>query len=542
MEVLPQRLADLIKNRDSLTDLQLYQLVQELKKIAAEKGLVNVITTGPAEWAAEHSGGQYRLGAHHKLISEAINDLEHHRGLPRLMVNLPPRHSKSETISFWTPIWALAKNPRRKIILVSYEFEFATHWGRRVRDWIIANGGDLGLYIDKGSTAAHNWSLKTGGGMVCAGAGGPITGKGGDILILDDPIKNWEEANSETMRENLWSWYQTVFMTRLQPGGYIVVLGTMWHEDDLLCRIEKGSQPNENGETSSYPYQILKLPALAEQDDILGRAPGEPLWPEMFPLEKLQEIRKGMSPYHWSALYQQHPTPEEGNAVKRSWWKFYETMPECDFHIQSWDLAFTDMKKGSYTVGQIWGRKGAQLFLLDQIRDHMNAKDVIKAIRNWQQKWPKAVGKLIEHKASGPAIIQMFQHEVQGMIPVKVANESKDARLQSVIPLIEAGNVILPTPGNAPWVQDYIEEFATFPRGTYDDQVDCTTQALRYLTPQAWSAVNKAHDEASAMAAGPINPISVQQQEVHQFIKKTLRDADRKFKTRGMHAPGRRMW
>lgn len=421
--------------------------------------------------------------------------------VPRLIVNTPPQHGKSSLISFWVPIWLLARNPKRRIILISYEHDVAARWGGLVRDWIRDNGEAVGLNLDPAHLARHNWRLTSGGGMLCAGAGGPITGYSADCVIIDDPIKNSEEAASETMRDKIWDWFQTVPVTRLQKDAFIIAIGTRWHEDDLLGRLERLSRVDSSGERPGLEWDIVKLPAIAEADDLLGRQEGEPLCPERFPLEVLLDRRKGMSPYQWSAVYQQRPTPEEGAAVKRSWWKYYynTNAPEgaimlprkpngsfdFDLMIQSWDLSFKDMKKNDYCVGQVWGRKGASFFLVDQVRGHMNAKEVINQIKAFQQKYPLAIAKLIEDTANGPAIMQVFQHEVSGMIPVKVKS-SKDTRLQSVIPYIAAGNVYLPHPEFCGWTLDLIEEHAVFPLGKHDDQVDALVHALRYLQPQAW--------------------------------------------------------
>lgn len=461
------------------------------------------VHASPAEMAKHLSKGAWQSAKHLETLNDWLVDLDAGRR-KRIMVSMPPRHGKSELISYWYPIWLLAKNPKCKIVLASYEEQFATLWGRRVRRAIMEWGHLYGLELDGSSTAADNWSLVSGGGMFSTGAGGALTGRGAHVLIIDDPIKNAEDAASETMREKLWDWFQTTAFSRLEPGGYVVIVGTRWHEDDLIGRLERAARVDEHGNSEGLPWDILKFPALAEAGDPLGRALDEPLWPMRFDDVALATIRKGYTAYNWSALYQQNPTPEDGGGVKRRWWNYYEVPPaEFDTVIQSWDLAFKDLKASDFTVGQVWGRKGAQFYLLHQVRARMNSPEVIAAIRNLTRLFPRAIGKLIEDKANGPAVIQTLQKDVLGIIPVKVKS-SKDARLQAVMPMIEAGNVYLPgrrKPDGtyeplANWVSDFIEESAAFPNGTYDDQVDAMTQSLSYLQPQAWNRIARDWREA----------------------------------------------
>lgn len=477
------------KRRDQLTVPQLYDLVLQVRGMLKGKGGKD-IPDNPADFAVLLSKGRWVKAPHLVLLSNALKDAVEGRN-PRMLVSMPPRHGKSELISFWFPLWFLAKFPDRKVILSSYEAEFAADWGARVRNGVIEYSSELNLELMGNTTARNNWKLTSGGGMVTAGAGGAITGKGAHCLIIDDPIKNSEEASSEIIREGLWNWFQTTAFTRIEPGGFVVLVATRWHEDDLLGRLERAGR-TEDG----LQWKILKYPALAEENDPLGRQLDEPLWPERYSRAALDTIRKGLSPYNWSALYQQRPTPEEGGGVKRRWWKHYKVPPaEFDVIIQSWDLAFKDLKASDFTVGQVWGRKGAEFYLLDQIRDRMNSVDVIAAIRAFTARHPKALGKLIEDKANGPAVIALLQKQVPGMIPVKV-KASKDARLEGVLPLIHAGNVYLPDPEGLPWVWEFIEECAAFPNGTNDDQLDAMVHALTYLQPQGWLEIARSHKEA----------------------------------------------
>lgn len=539
MSLTPEEslLKDVIKDPsrlEGLTNKQLQELVDQLQLLTGKNQ--RDIPGSPGLLAVEltkDSQTPWVFAPHLKILDEWLVDLAEGRR-KRILVSMPPRHGKSELISFWFPLWFLAKFPQKRVMLASYEHDFAAEWGRKVRDSVIEWGDKLGISVNPDKLAAHAWQLQGSHhiSMQTAGVGGPLTGKGADALIIDDPIKNNVDAASETIRERNWNWFQTAAHSRLEPGGFIIVVATRWHEDDLIGRLERASQDD-----SGAAYDILKFPALAEKNDPLGREEGDPLWPARYPKLELESIRKIYTPYNWSALYQQRPTPEEGGGVKRKWWKFYHAQypPSCEAMLQSWDLAFKDLQDSDYCVGQVWGRSGASVYLLDQARGRMNLPEVSSAIRNMTQRYPKALRKLIEDKANGPALIQTLQHEVMGMIPVKV-KESKDARLAAVTPMIEAGNVFLPGKKNAldewepayPWVAHFIEECAAFPNGTNDDMVDAMVHALRFFQPQTWNLIGPAWKEA---AKGP-PPKTIEEYEARkrrsQFAAKMKR-AEKKF-------------
>ena len=522
-------LAELYKRfkAGQLTTPQMARLLEELRALRRGRG-VQLPDPTPGHLAQRLSRDGWEMAPHLEVLSAYLADLEAGRRR-RLLVSMPPRHGKSCLTSEWFPLWLLARNPRRRIILTSYEADYAATFGRKVRNHILAHDRELGLLLDSSSTAAHRWELTTGGGMVTAGAGGPITGRGADALIIDDPIKNEEEAASEVLREKLWDWFMTTAMTRLEPGGFVVVIQTRWHQDDLAGRLERQSESGEG-----LRWDVLRFPALAEEGDSLGRAVGEALWPKRFDTAALLEKKKGTTPYFFSALYQQRPTPEEGGAVQRRWWKFYQVPPaKFDKICQSWDLAVKDLKKGSYTVGQVWGRKGAELFLLDQVRDHMNMPEALTAFRNLSLKYPTGLAKLVEDKANGPAMIAMLSKEIPGIIPWPPRGtkmQSKDARLSAVIPAIQAGNVYLPHPEIAPWVADYIEEHAAFPMGTHDDQIDATTQAMTYLLPASWQTIRRDFQEARDSVGAASSTREIMARAFDKHVKKVLKRVDRNFK------------
>lgn len=222
----------------------------------------------------------------------------------RLLVSVPPRHGKSELISHWLPVWKVATWPAHRVIVVSYEADFAATWGRKARDTVSANRRGLAVKIREDIAATSAWETMEGGGVVTAGVGGPITGRGADLLVVDDPLKNWEEAHSVTVRENIWNWYRSTARPRLEPEGSIVVMMARWHREDLIGRLLA-----EAGE----PWDYVVLPALAEKGDVLGRQLGEPLWPKRYDAGDLEQTRRDIGEEAWKSLYQQHPEEVAGD-------------------------------------------------------------------------------------------------------------------------------------------------------------------------------------------------------------------------------------
>lgn len=301
-----------------------------------------------------------------------------------------------------------------------------------------------------------------------------------NCLIVDDPVKGRAEADSETYREDAWEFWTETARTRLAPGAPVVIIMTRWHEDDLAGRL-----------IAQGGWTVVNVPAQCEtDDDILGRAHGEYLHSARGRTpDEWVEIKKDVGERGWTALYQGRPAPSEGGMLKRTWWR-YNTAPvayaqpngamtahNMDMVIQSWDMAFKDTSSSDYVVGQVWGRRGAEVHLLDQVRDRLDFPATCRAVQALSAKWPQASLKLIEDKANGPAVIAQLRQKVPGMVPIN-PKDSKAARVSAVSPFIEAGNVFLPDPARSPWVAGYIEEAAAFPNAAHDDQVDATTQAI----------------------------------------------------------------
>lgn len=283
-----------------------------------------------------------------------------------------------------------------------------------------------------------------------------------NCMIIDDPIKNNEEAQSQTMRDKVWDEWETTLSTRLHKGASVIVVMTRWHEDDFVGRLL---------ERSPYNWERIRMPAIAEDDDdLLGREVGTSLAPELGYDEEWAEIKKKeVGSKTWASLYQQRPSASEGNIFNRNWWQYYESLPRFfDEQIISWDLTFKDNNDNDYVVGQVWGRKGADYYLVDQVRDKMDFPTTVTAVRNLSNKYPRASAKLIEDKANGPAVIATLKREVNGIIPVNPQG-SKVARAQAVTPFIESGNVFLPK--HKEFSYDLIEEAAAFPNGKHDKEL-----------------------------------------------------------------------
>ena len=362
------------------------------------------------------------------------------------------------------------------MILVSYEADFAASWGRKAREVLDELADDFGVTVKQESSAAKHWEIEGhNGGMDAAGAYGPITGKGADVLVIDDPVKNAEEAYSPVQREKLWEWYQSTAFTRLEPNGAIILVMTRWHEDDLAGRLLK-LEPGL--------WEIVSLPALAEADDPLHRAEGEALWPERFPVEQLLEKKKSVGSYWWSAMYQQRPVPIEGGFFKNDWLQFFDPkyVPDFDVIVQSWDTAQTKSSTSDYVVGQVWGRIGGDFYLLDQVRGRWDFDETVAQINDLSKHWKQCSAKLIEAQTLGAALSSHLKHRISGIIPISV-KASKEIRALNALPVWQSKNVYIPKPddGKYAWVDDFVRELLNFPNAVNDDMVDATTLALNQL-------------------------------------------------------------
>ncbi|NIM50411.1 MAG: terminase, partial [Gemmatimonadales bacterium] len=283
--------------------------------------------------------GRWRSEPHLEALSDALFDAATEGG-KRIIVSMPPRHGKSELTSHWFPVWYLDRFPDRQLILASYAADFASDWGRKVRNTMAENAQVLRCTLAEDSKAANKWNTTEGGGMVTAGIGGPITGRGAHVLIIDDPVKNLEDAYSAAMRAKAWEWYQSTAYTRLEPNASVVVVMTRWHEDDLVGRLLRAQAKGE-GDT----WEVIRFPALSEGDetDLLGRPENEPLWPDRYDAQRLERIRRTVGPLVWAGLYQQNPVPSGYELFPEKAWQHYTFPPplsQFSTLLSSWDFSF----------------------------------------------------------------------------------------------------------------------------------------------------------------------------------------------------------
>lgn len=296
-----------------------------MKDLQRLRERVKAILT-PASFALHTSGGTWQMAPHLAAIDRAIIDTIRGHTAPILIIEAPPRHGKSELISRYLPAWYLGRYPDRRVMLAGYAAGFARSWGRKARGLLLNHGREcFGVEIDRGLSAAAEWGLcGHEGGMVTAGIGGPLTGRGANLLIIDDPIKNSDQAGSRTIRDNHWDWWQTTASTRIEPGGCAIIIATRWSHDDLSGKLIQAAEKRTGAEV-----RRLRLPAIAEENDSLGRAPGEALWPERWPIERLEDMHRQKEEHWWQALYQQRPSKDP-----KSLW------PESYFEDHLWTDAF----------------------------------------------------------------------------------------------------------------------------------------------------------------------------------------------------------
>lgn len=414
----------------------------------------------------------------------------------RLIVEMAPQEGKSTRVAKDFVVWLLKHKPWTRVVGASYGQGLANRNGRAIRNTILSNP-DLGMTIASDNGSASEWQLAgKEGGLVSVGIGAGLTGRPADLMVIDDPIKDRAQADSETYRDSVWDWWTDVASTRLAPGAPVVLILTRWHDDDLAGRLLAA----EDG----HLWKVLRIPAQADHDpdegetDPLGRAPGEFMESARGrTAAQWEAIKTRVGSRTWQALYQGRPTSSEGGIVKRAWWtERHYAQPlwlvredgsrwttGFDELLMSWDLTFKGTDRSDYVVGQVWARRGVESYLLDQVRGRWSFVETVQQFRSLAARWPQAVLKLVEDKANGPAVISTLSKSVGGIVPEE-PHGSKTARLTAVSPLIEAGNVWLPAPELAPWVDDLVEELAAFPTGAHDDQADAMSQALNRLVLQ----------------------------------------------------------
>lgn len=445
----------------------------------------------PASLARVASRGLWQPARHFALLNYYA--LTAFAGLtPRLMIRMPPRHGKSEFMSHWLPAWWIGTRPSTRVILASYEAEFAKSWGRKVRDTLEDVGPTMfGVHVRKDDRAANRWGVVgMPGGMITAGVGGGVTGRGGELLLTDDLIKNDQQANSAAERQKAWNWYRATFRTRLQPGGAEIHTGTRWHFDDIQSRIES------NGIEIDEPWTIVDLPAIAREAESypMGwhREKGDALWPEQYNAAALDQIKKTIGSHWWSALYDQQPQKISGGIFKRQWFRYWSgkqpggytllkpdgttelvAIANCQ-RFMTVDPAASTKDSADYFVIAVWAvTPNRELILLDIVRDRLEGPDQPALIRSMFDRW-----KVAQIKVESVAYqLTLFQALLRMGLPVTQLQADKDKISRALVlrALLESGRVYFPQ--HAPWLGEYEAELLEFDKATHDDQVDASSYA-----------------------------------------------------------------
>ena len=454
-------------NPEEAKDLMLKLELRQKELDTANKAKDNFLDFVKAVWP------EFISGYHHKKIAEKFQQLKDKK-LKRLIVNMPPRHTKSEFASYLLPAWIMGHAPKTKIIQATHTGELAFRFGRKVRNLMDHEDykrvfKDVELSAD--SKAAGRWETNKGGEYFATGVGGAITGRGADLLIIDDPHSE-QDALSETAFDNAYEWYTSGPRQRLQPGGIIVIVMTRWSTKDLTGRLV-GAQK----EVKADQWDLIEFPAIFPKT-------GNPIWPEYWKKDELLSVKASLNEQKWQAQWQQQPTSEEGSIIKREWWMKWEpdSPPNNIQHvIQSYDTAYSKKETADYSAITTWGVFTSEadgkvyLILLDAVKGRWEFPELKrKALEKYREFEPETV--IVEAKASGLPLT----HELR-QIGIPVTNftpskgNDKHVRVNAVAPVFEAGQIWVP---DKRWAQDVIEECAAFPFGDNDDYVDSTTQAV----------------------------------------------------------------
>ncbi len=428
----------------------------------------------------------YKKARHLRALADILERIE--RGeLKRVIVTMPPRHGKSRTCSQLFPAWSLGRNPKREIVLAAYGSDLAEANSRRVRDIVSASEYPFDVTLREDSRAVHRWQTDQGGFVVAAGCGSALTGFGADLLVIDDIVRDRESADSAIVRESTWAWYQDVARTRLHPSGAQIIVGTRWHDDDFIGRL-----------LATPGWEVLSLPAIADENDPLGRVPGEVLWPERFPLDELPSAERGeISSRSFSALYQQRPAPAKGSLFNLDWFdRRYAVVPTRTkpvrvttvgsvqeithdvFVIQAIDAAAKTGVANDYSVIVTLAFDDADVYLVDIARRRVQFAELVAMVRQNAHRYAPSV-VYIEDASNGTPVIQALRSQSSLPIVPVTPKGSKTSRAEAVTPWCESRRVILPE--RASWLDAFVDEVASFPLGRHDDQVDAFVLALTML-------------------------------------------------------------
>lgn len=417
----------------------------------------------------------YVFNWHHEVLIEALQRIAE-RKIDRIVVMMPPRHGKSELVSILFPAWCFVRNSSEHIILASYAVSLASRMSRDCQRILTSERfltlfPHLSLYENKDHGAirtGHRFDMPGGGHYIAAGVGGGITGEGATIGIIDDPVKNSEEADSKVYREKAWEWYATTFSTRFERGAVEVICQTRWHEDDLAGRILELKKNTE----------VIRFPALCEETEP-HRAIGDALWADWYPREALLERQSENGSRAWNSLYQQRPAPDEGSIIKRQWFNYYNPR---DYKIEGkrvnyyFDTAYTEKEKNDPTAAIAYIKDGANLYILECVAEWLDFSGQIQFIKDFTARNGYGYSSIIrvEPKATGISLVQVMKKETKlNIAEGKPPKGDKVARAHSCEGTMEGGRVYLPE-GMA-WVGLFLDQCAAFPNAAHDDMVDCLT-------------------------------------------------------------------
>ena len=472
MQLTPEKLFKLRQALPTMPEKQKRRTLELIKTY--EAGLTQDLAKNSFLDFVKHVYPGYKVGPHHLKLAQIFEDIA--KGLKkRVIVNIAPRHGKSELISYLAPAWFLGKHPEKKIIMSSHTADLAVNFGRRVRNLVGSeNYRDIfpQIELQADSKSASRWGTNFNGEYFAIGVGGALAGRGADLFIIDDPHS---EQEAKTGRPDVflpaWEWFQSGPLQRLMPGGAIIVVMTRWSKLDLTGQIV--SQMNR--EDGVDKWEVVEFPAIKDND--------EALWPEFWPVEELLAKKAALDVRYWNAQYMQNPTSEEGALIKREWWKIWdrEDAPQCDFIIMSLDAAQETNNRSDYNALTTWGvfyneeTNNHAIILLNSIKKRMEYPDLKKMVLEEYKEWePDAF--MVEKKSNGSPLYQEFRRmglPCQEFTPGK--GQDKIARVNAVSDLFASGIVYAP---DRRWAREVIEECNDFPSGANDDLVDSTTLAL----------------------------------------------------------------
>lgn len=451
---------------------------QSVEDMARQELAMRILTRKRLLPFVERFNTDYQAGWVHKDVCRRLEEFSRRvvaKESPRLMLFLPPRHGKSTLASVAFPAWHLGRNPSHEFISCSYSGSLAMGFSRKVRGLLRepTYKTAFSTRLDPESQSAEAWLTTIGGGYVAAGVGGGITGKGAHVLVIDDPVKNREDAESQNNRDANWDWYTSTAYTRLAPGGGVLVILTRWHDDDLAGRLLQSE--SEGGDT----WEVVKYPAIAEEDEEF-RSTGEPLHPERYSYDALEQIRKAVGPRDWTALYQQNPVADDGEYFTRDMIQYYDP-EDVDFDAMryycAWDLAIGKRDRNDYTVGMVIGvNEIDELFVVDVVRGRFDGFEIVERILDLYEEWtPSMIGIEKGHieMALGPFLEKRIRERglYEAYIKdLKTGRRDKEARARAIQGRMQQGMVYFPR--DQIFTGPLVAELLRFPGGIHDDQVD----------------------------------------------------------------------